>query len=179
MATTQMGVGNDGVSNSNLGRQRDSSVQVSLLVFAVEQLYALDIELVERVLRTVEIRPVPSGPEIVAGLINVRGSIIPVVDMRARLGLPKRKPRLEDCLLLVKTPRRRLALQVESVHGIIGRTAEEINSVEDMAPQTKYFAGVAKLDGEILLIQDLERLLSVEEEIAIDQTMQQNAEIAG
>ena len=98
MATTQLGVGSDNTANSTIGGQRTFSVPLSFLVFAVERLYALDIELVERVLRAVEIRPLPSGPEILAGLVNVRGSVLPVVDLRARFGLPKRTARLDDCL---------------------------------------------------------------------------------
>jgi purine-binding chemotaxis protein CheW len=177
MATTQLGVGSGSTSNSNIGGQRTLSVPLSFLVFAVERLYALDIELVERVLRAVEIRPVPSGPEILAGLVNVRGSVLPVVDLRMRFELSRRKPRLDDCLILVKTPMRRLALLVESIDGIISRTPEEIASVDAVAPRTRYFAGVAKLDGEILLIQDLARLLSLEEENAVDESMQRGTEI--
>jgi purine-binding chemotaxis protein CheW len=177
MTTTQLEVRSGSTSNSNIGGQRILTVPLPFLVFAVERLYALDIELVERVLRAVEIRPVPSGPEILAGLMNVRGTVLPVVDLRVRFDLSKRKRRLDDCLILVKTPVRRLALLVESIHGIISRTKEEIASVEAVAPQTKYFAGVAKLDGEILLIQDLGRLLSLEEEDAVDEAIRQGTEL--
>lgn len=176
MGTTNLGVGSDSIPSSNVGEERTlSPVSVSLLVFAVERLYALDIELVERVIRAVEIRPLPGGPEIVAGLLNVRGSLLPVVDLRVRFGLFKRKPRLDDHLILMKSPLR-LALRVDLVHGVISRPVEEIMSVDAMMSRTKYFEKAVPLDGEIVLIQDLGRLLSPTEESAANEAIRQNTE---
>ncbi len=64
--------------------------------------FGLELSAVERVVRMVEITPLPNAPAIVMGAINVEGRIIPVVDIRARLGLPQRAVRPSDALILAR-----------------------------------------------------------------------------
>ena len=72
-----------------------------LVVFTMdEQRYALQLAAVERVVRMVEVTPLPQAPQIVLGVINAQGRIIPVVDIRRRFRLPARDIRLSDHLLI-------------------------------------------------------------------------------
>src|SRR2546429_8217408 len=77
--------------------------------------FALPIEQVTEVLWMVELTPVPEGPPWLLGLVNVRGEVIPVVDLRTRLGLPAGPVGLSTPLVIVSTPRRRLAVVPDAV----------------------------------------------------------------
>jgi purine-binding chemotaxis protein CheW len=68
-----------------------------------EQRYALYLHAVVRVVRIVEITPLPQTPEVIRGVVNVQGQVIPVVDIRKRFQLPEREPELGDQLIIANT----------------------------------------------------------------------------
>ena len=71
------------------------------VIFRVESgYYALPLERVVEVLRMVSVRPVPDGPAWLAGVINLRGRVLPIMDLRARLGLPPQPVRLETRIIV-------------------------------------------------------------------------------
>src|ERR671919_2991748 len=91
-----------------------------LVVFTLdEQRYAVPLSAVERIVRLVEITPVPHTPEIVLGVINVQGRILPVVNIRGRLGLPARELHPSDHLLFARTSKRTVALAVDAVNEVV------------------------------------------------------------
>jgi purine-binding chemotaxis protein CheW len=98
-----------------------------LVVFLLEgQRYALRLAAVERVVRAVEITPLPQAPEIVLGMINVEGRIVPVVNMRNRFGRPERAIELSDQFIIARTSRRAVALVVDSVNEVVACTEAQV-----------------------------------------------------
>lgn len=78
-----------------------------LVVFTLdEQRYALHLAAVERIVRVVEVTPLPKSPEIVLGVVNVQGRIIPVVNIRKRFRLPEREIALSNQLIIASRSRR-------------------------------------------------------------------------
>lgn len=145
------------------------------LVFTLdEQRYALPLSAVERVVRAVEVTPLPKAPEIVLGLVNVRGQVIPVVDIRRRFRLPERAIRLSDQLIIARTSRRPVALLADSATGMVAPSAREVLAPEEVLPHLEYVEGVIKLEDGILLIHDLDTFLSLEEEKALDRAISEN-----
>ncbi|MBI4595680.1 MAG: purine-binding chemotaxis protein CheW [Candidatus Tectomicrobia bacterium] len=132
--------------------------------FLEDQRYALPLHSVERVVSAVEISPLPKAPEIVLGLINMRGKIVPVLDMRRRFHLPEREPRLQDHFIVARTSNRTVVLPVDSVGGVIEIFDQEVTEATKILPSLEYIQGVVKLGEGMLLIHDLERFLSLEEE---------------
>src|ERR1700674_4677146 len=91
-----------------------------LVAFSLDNhAYALHLPAVERVVRIVEVTRLPDAPGIVAGVVNVGGQVIPVVDIRKRFLLPGRDPDLSDQLIVARTSRRALALIADTVTGVI------------------------------------------------------------
>ena len=91
-----------------------------LVVFTLdEQRYAVPLSAVERIVRLVEITPVPHTPEIILGVINVQGRILPVVNIRRRFRLPARELHPSDHLLIARTSKRTVALVVDAVSEVI------------------------------------------------------------
>lgn len=133
--------------------------------------YGLSLASVERVARIVDITPLPQAPDIVLGVINVQGRVVPVVNVRRRFGLPDRAIALTDQLIIAHTARRPVALLVDVVTGVIDHTEQDVVAARDVLAGIDYIEGVVKLDDGLILIHDLERFLSLEEEAVLDSAM--------
>jgi purine-binding chemotaxis protein CheW len=136
-----------------------------LVVFTMDgQRYAVPLSVVDRVVRMVEITPVPRIPQIVLGVINAQGRIIPVVDIRKRFCLPARAPHLSDQLLIARTSKRAVALVVDAVSEVMTLSSQEVVLGETILAHWDYVTRVVKRPDGLILIHDLDRFLSLEEE---------------
>ncbi|MBI5238330.1 MAG: purine-binding chemotaxis protein CheW [Deltaproteobacteria bacterium] len=143
-----------------------------LVVFTLEgHRFALPLGNVQRVFRLVEVTPLPKAPEVVLGVVNIRGRIIPVVDIRKRFRLPERRSELSDHLIISDTSRRPVGIIAESVEGISECPEKEVVSPGEIIPGIEYVEGVARLKDGIVLIHDIEKFLSLEEEEILDQAL--------
>jgi len=144
-----------------------SLIRLVLLTVA-GQTYALHLEAVDRVLRMAEVTPLPGAPDAVEGVINIRGEVVPVVSIRRRLGLAHRAVGTADSLVVVRARTRRLAIIAESVLGVVERPADEVVSTSDIARGIQHIEGVLKTSDGLVLIHDLDRFFSPEEEQSLD-----------
>ncbi|HHS12739.1 MAG TPA: purine-binding chemotaxis protein CheW [bacterium] len=138
------------------------------------QIFALPLSNVQRIARSVEITPLPQAPDIVIGVINVRGQIVPVVDFRKRLNLPPREISLKDHLIIGKTDRRSVALLVDDVTEISRINDDQITQRESILSEMPLVKGAVKVKGEIILIHDLEKFLSLDEEKKLNAALKEN-----
>jgi len=136
-----------------------------LVVFVIENLsFALPLDRVARAVRAVAVRPLPQAPEIVSGVINLQGCIVPVVNVRRRLGLREREMEPSDQLLIVRSATRILAMIVDSVNSVVDCEMEVFVPIEAVIGGTKHVKGFVKSPGGLMLIQDLDSFLSLAEE---------------
>jgi purine-binding chemotaxis protein CheW len=143
-----------------------------LVVFSLDdQRYALALARVERSIRVVAITPLPEAPAIVLGIIDLGGVVIPVIDIRMRFNHPPRDVRLSDHLIVATTGKRTVALLVDETKGVIEVSPESYAPAGDILPRLDLVDGAMKLEDGLILIHDLERLLSLEEETAIDHAL--------
>ena len=141
----------------------DTSLQ--LVIFNLDALrLALPLSVVKRVIHVVKITPLPHAPEIVIGVINVHGRIIPVVDIRKRFRLPEREPRLHDQLIILQTSKISVTIVVDAVGGVVERPDQEVIMADKILPHIEYVKGVIKLENNIIFIHDIDTFLSLEEE---------------
>lgn len=144
----------------------------SVVVFELEgRCHALPLELVDRVVRNVDITPLPKAPAIVLGVINVQGRVIPVVNIRQRFRLNRREPGLDDQLIIARMPGRSVALLVDEVTGVLEYSEGESLPAEAIVPGTDHVAGVVKQSDGMVLIHDLARFLSLDEERELDEAL--------
>lgn len=134
-----------------------------VIFFLDEQRFALYISAVERIVRIVEITPLPKAPAFVQGIINYQSQILPVINMRKQFRLPDREINLSDQLIITYTPKRTIALLVDSVGDIVECSEEEIVKADKVFAGIEYVKGMIKLEDGIVLLHDLEKLLSVVE----------------
>lgn len=138
-----------------------------------EQRYALPINSVEKIVQAVEITPLPKAPEIVLGIINWQKQIIAVINIRQRFGLPDRELELNDHLIIVQTARRIVGLPVDFVNGVIERFAQEVFPAKNVLNDIEYISGVIRLEDGLILIHDLDQLLSLEEEEGLEKAIKE------
>jgi purine-binding chemotaxis protein CheW len=148
-------------------------MQSRVAVFTLgDQRYALPLSTVERVVRVVEVTPLPQAPDIVLGVVNVQGRVIPVVNPRRRFRLPERGIALTDQLVIAHTTRRPVALVVDAVTGVLEYSGREAVGARDIVPGMEYVEGVVKLADGLVLIHDLDRFLSLDEVTALDRAIE-------
>lgn len=144
-----------------------------LVTFSLDdRKFALYVSTVQRIIRVVEVTALPKAPEIVVGIINLRGTFVPVFDIRRRFRLPPREVRLDDHMIIATTTKRTVALMVDSVNDVIEIPGERIIAAEQILPELEYVEGVVKTEGGMVLIHDLERFLSLPEEKALDEALE-------
>jgi len=144
-----------------------------LIVFSLDhQLYALPLQVVDRVVRMVAITPLPKAPDIILGAVNFQGRIIPVINIRRRFRLPEKEIALTDQLLVAHTSQRPVALVADAVHDVIASSAQNLIETENILSGMEYVAGVIKLEDGLILIHDLDKFLSLEEESSLNQALE-------
>lgn len=132
---------------------------------------ALQLAVVERVVQAAELSPLPGAPEIVLGLLNLQGRVIPAFDLRRRFGLPARAMVPGDHIVVARARRRTVALLADAVAGVSACTEAERIDARDILPGLTLVAGVVRRDDGLLLVHDLESFLSLDEAAQLDAAM--------
>lgn len=147
----------------------DTQRATQLLTFTLDEpTFALDLSVVERVVRAVAVTSLPQAPKSVLGVIDVHGTVVPVADIRRCLGLPARSVRADDRIVLARTSRRLVALVVDSVEGVQEPAGTDITTAGEVLPGSASVHGLAKLKDGLALICDLDQLLALDEEQELD-----------
>jgi purine-binding chemotaxis protein CheW len=121
-----------------------------------------DIEHVERLLRAVEITPLPESFGTICGVINVQGKVVPVLDLRRRFGLPGREIDVRDQLLVVRSGKTLIALPVDDTVGLVLEAEGEPLATGD-ASQHAYVSSVLSVGGDLVMVLDVAALLTPSE----------------
>lgn len=132
---------------------------------------ALAAGLVSEVIRAVEIEPLPQAPAVVSGVINVRGSLTPVIDLRRRLGFAAKELSPEDHFIVADCGPRRVALHVDRALDLL--SIREL-TIEPLAQEaaSPYIAGALALPDGVLVIYDLAKFLSESEAATLNLALQ-------
>ncbi len=144
-----------------------------LVVFSLDdQRFGLGIHSVDRIVRAAEITPLPDAPDLVMGVINVEGRIVPVVNARKRMGLPERNVELEDFYIIVRENGRNLALVVDDVTPVTEVPDSELVAREHVLAGSGYVQGVAKDSDGIIMVLVPEKTLSREDKDLLETAME-------
>lgn len=148
------------------------------LTFKLEdEVFALDITKVREVLDFTTITKVPRTPEFMRGVINLRGSVVPVVDLRLKFGMGRTEKTVNTCCIIVE-------VNVDKETTILGALADSVQEVMELAPDsiepppkigtklnTEFITGMGKQDGNFIIILDIDKVFSIGE-LALVQTAQ-------
>ncbi|WP_447971906.1 chemotaxis protein CheW [Nitrospira sp. M1] len=143
----------------------DGGTLLQLVSFHVgEEEFAIDILGVQEIIRVVELTPVPNAPYFVEGVINLRGKVIPILDLRSRFGLPPTDRTNDTRIIVVEITKTVLGFIVDSVEEVL-RLPE---SLIETPPSTgrggsaEFHKGVGRVNGRLLMLLDLGQILGVE-----------------
>lgn len=140
---------------------------------------AVELGAVERVIRAVEVTPVPGLPDIVDGVVDLGGTIVPVVSLRRRFRLPDRPVAPSDQFVLVRLTTTegdssicdRVFLSVDTVSGVMSLPAAEVRKAQTVVPGLEDISGIVRTAGGLILIHDVNRCLSLNERRVIGETL--------
>ena len=151
-------------TNSQDSQNMESAMR-NLVAFQLDrQTYALPIEPIVQIIEMVAITPIPQVNPAVEGVINVRGTAVPVINLRCQLGLPEAKLQLHTPIILVRTGERMVGLIVDQVADVLNISADQITRPQDMLPDelsdVPLLQGLTHTSQGALLLLDLEHLLA-------------------
>lgn len=127
--------------------------------------YGINVMRVQEVLRYTDIAPVPGASDHVLGIINLRGSVVTVIDTRTRFGLTKGVTDDNTRIVIIETSGHVVGILVDSVAEVVYLRQSEIDSTPSVGNEenSKYIQGVCNKNDELLILVDLENLLTEEE----------------
>ena len=160
--------------------QQTPQKDLELLVFELAGVrYALRLPVVREVVHAVLISPLPEAPAVVEGIVDVRGELVPVYDLRARFGLPVRQLKPDERLVIAWTGTRLIAFRCERTEWIEHLEESDIEEAAALPGQGRHLEGVARLADGLVLIQDLEQFLDEAEAAALAEALSGSAERDG
>lgn len=140
-----------------------------LLTRLVDTRLAFSASAVREIVRSVAIAPLTSAPAVIEGAINLRGTVIPVVDVRARLGMPARPNTPDQFLVILQTSDRRIAVRVDDVDDVIEVPMADVEKPAALSPALQQLAGVAATADGALVIYDADAFLTQAERAVLDE----------
>ena len=145
--------------------------EVKLVTFKLRgEEYSFEIDCVQEVRRMRKVVRVPEVPDFVEGIIKLRGKVIPVVNLRKRLGLEAKGHEKSTRIIIVKVEDHTLGLIVDSVEEVSSIPREEIDPPDSVLTNVDFLKGVGKDPGRMSLIVDIKKLLGLEVKELLDST---------
>jgi len=168
---------NNHASGNKNQKQRSTAPLVQLVSFHLDgEEYALEILRVQEIIRMQDLTRVPNSPNFVEGVINLRGKVIPVVGLRKRFGLAPLPADKHTRIVVVEVNGTVVGLVVDSVSEVLRIAADTIEPPPRLGKvEREYVSGVGKLENRLLLLLDVDYLLSDSEQGQVGQVTR-NAE---
>ena len=139
-----------------------------LLCFTVsDKEYAVSIESVREVRRIKQITPIPKALDFIEGVVSLRGRVVPIISLSKKLGLPSDKSSSLNRVLITESNNHILGIAVDSVLGVTAIDKANIEPPDEVLKKAEYLIGVGKIAKRLILIIDIEKLLSGEEKSGI------------
>jgi purine-binding chemotaxis protein CheW len=156
------------VKTANVAENK-SLLEKKFLTFVVDKdSYGLEIDYVKQIIGVQEIAVVPNQPEFIKGVINLRGSIIPIMDMRLKFGKLEKEYDDRTCIIVLEVNGDDIGIIVDSVSDVIDISEERISKTPEFEDQidNRYIRGIARLKNQLIIMLDCLELLKF-----IDMTM--------
>jgi purine-binding chemotaxis protein CheW len=127
--------------------------------------YGLDIAAVEGIIKMQTITSMPQAPDYVQGITNLRGVVVPVIDLRKRFGLPALDWTRDTRIVVVYMNQIKVGMIVDGVSQVLRITDDAIEPPPPMVTSnhSAFIKGIAKLEGQLIILLDLTKVLSIEE----------------
>lgn len=128
------------------------------------EFYCIDVLCVKEIRFWEKPKPMPQTPDYIAGVMNFRGDVIPIIDLASRAGLPELEPNDSSRIIIIECNHKTYGMVVSDVHDIMGLDLSEMQRPEEFAPNETRFVlrGVVTKDNELIRVVDKDELFPVE-----------------
>lgn len=143
-----------------------------------EEEYGLEILKVREIIGIMEITSVPQTPEFIKGVINLRGKVIPVVDLRRKFGMETAEYTEETCIIVVDIAESSMGILVDTVSEVLDIPQESIEPPPSFGSSinTEFILGMGKIKGKVKILLDINKVLSTKDLTAISNVVENNQE---
>lgn len=158
---------------SNENKQKNTihdESAVQYLTFKLDgESFATEISKVKEVLEYTQVTPVPRSPEFMQGVINLRGSVVPVVDLRLQFGMPTLEQTVDTCIIIIE-------INIEGTSTVLGALADSVQEVIDLKPEqlepapsfgaridNDFVQHMGKVDDGFIMVLDINKIFSIEQ----------------
>jgi len=170
---------------SNETQQQDKTQDeeaVQYLTFKLDgESFATEISRVREVLEHTRVTPVPRSPEFMQGVINLRGSVVPVVDLRLQFGMPAVEPTVDTCIIIIE-------VNIEGTSTVLGALSDSVQEVIDLKPEqlepaptfgtridNSFVQYMGKLEDRFVIVLDMNKVFSLEQIHSVEKTSAENS----
>jgi purine-binding chemotaxis protein CheW len=152
----------------------------SFLLFALDaSRFAVRAPCVREVVRAAAISKLPGAPPVMEGVVNYRGRVVPVLDIRARFGLPHVALHPDQHFIVAETGPRFVALRVDRALELLEVPDDAVEAAAAAAPGARFTEGFVRLPDGLVVIHDLERFLSLDEGEEVDAAVEGAVAVRG
>jgi purine-binding chemotaxis protein CheW len=146
-----------------------SSSEIQLVAFKLgREEYSVSILQVQEIKRITDITRVPHTPDYIKGVINLRGSVLPVIDLKKRLNLPQQTSTEDTRIIIVKVDELSVGMIVDAVSEVMTINQENIDAPDAVvggSVASNYLSGVGKLENRLLILLNLEEIIGIGQEV--------------
>jgi purine-binding chemotaxis protein CheW len=134
--------------------------------------YGVDIAQVQEINRMVAVTHVPRAPQFMEGVINLRGQLIPIIDLRTRFGMPRAEHTKSTRIVVTEIGAKRVGMVVDSVSEVLRLPTDQIEEAPEMITgvDTEYIRGVGKIEDRLIILLDLAKIISGSERRELEST---------
>ncbi len=157
----------------SIDQKEQKLMDKQIVTFTIDtEEYGLEILKVQEVVRLPHITRLPRAPVFIKGVINLRGNIIPIIDLREKFGLKSEEYTETTRVIIVEVVDKRLGMVVDNVSQVVRVPASSIAPPPPMisGEANQYLAGVVRLDERLIIMLNVENILSHDEVIQLEQT---------
>ncbi len=147
-------------------KEFDSKEVLQLVTFRLgNEEYSVDILSVQEIIRHMDLTRVPKAPEFVDGVINLRGKVIPVLDLRKRFGLDACGKTNETRIIVVEINGKTVGFKVDEVSEVLRLPADTVEDAPEILTgvDSGYIKGVGKMEGRLIILLDVSKILTTSE----------------
>jgi purine-binding chemotaxis protein CheW len=132
-----------------------------LTFFLGEEEYAIEILKVQEIIGLMTITPVPKMPDYIRGVLNLRGKIVPVMNLRTRFGLEEIEDTDETCIIVIQNKEYLMGVLVDKVSEVVDIATSQIEDVPSVGTgeQSEYLAGIGKAEDSVKMLLEVDKVL--------------------
>lgn len=148
---------------NNTAKNNTDDPMLQWVTFRLDgETYGINVMQVQEVLRYTEIAPVPGAPAYVLGIINLRGNVVTVIDTRHRFGLPSAEVTDQTRIVIIEADSHVVGILVDAVAEVVYLRQSEIETAPNVGNEesAKFIQGVCNKNNELLILVELEKMLS-------------------